>query len=129
MEPIGKALGGGLYQAGYNVVGESNPIAAMPSIHFAVTFLLVWVAWEYGRIWRVLAVVYAVSMGMALVYMGEHYVIDILAGGVVTSIGWLTAGWWIRSGRSILPQWRRGDAVEEVGEWPATQRPAQPAVE
>ncbi|HYJ13092.1 MAG TPA: phosphatase PAP2 family protein [Thermomicrobiales bacterium] len=129
MEPIGKELGGGLYQAGYNVVGESNPIAAMPSIHFAVTFLLVWVAWEYGRIWRVLAVVYAASMGMALIYMGEHYVIDVLAGGIVTSIGWLTAGWWIRSGRSLLPTWRRGGAVEEVAEWPVGPRPVQSATE
>ena len=131
MEPIGKELGGGLYQAGYNVVGESNPIAAMPSIHFAVTFLLVWVAWEFGRTWRILATIYAISMGLALVYMGEHYVVDVVAGGAVTSIGWLVAGWWIRSGRSILPSWRRDDeVVEEVKRWPEkTTAPPQPATE
>jgi membrane-associated phospholipid phosphatase len=66
---------------------------------------------------------------MALIYMGEHYVIDVLAGGVVTSIGWLTAGWWIRSGRSILPSWRRSETVEEIGEWPGARRPVQSAVE
>lgn len=119
MEPIGKELGGGLYQAGYNVVGESNPIAAMPSIHFAVTFLLVWVAFEFGRGWRIASMVYAVSMGLALIYMGEHYVVDVLAGGIVTSIGWLAAGRWVRSGRTILPFWRRGEAVETVEEIPA----------
>jgi membrane-associated phospholipid phosphatase len=129
MEPIGKQLGGGLYQAGYNVVGESNPIAAMPSIHFAVTFLLFWVSLEFGRGWRIAAAIYAVSMGLALVYMGEHYVVDVLAGAIVTSIGWLAAGWWIRSGRSIIPAWRRGTAVEEVERWPAKVRTGQPAVE
>ncbi len=55
MEPIGKQLGGGLYQAGYSVVGESNPIAAMPSIHFAVTFLLCLGGLDYGRDWRIAA--------------------------------------------------------------------------
>ena len=63
MEPIGKRLGGGLYQAGYNVVGESNPIAAMPSIHFAVTFLLFW---RRDELWTRVANgrgIYAFSMG------------------------------------------------------------------
>lgn len=129
MEPIGKELGGGLYQAGYNVVGESNPIAAMPSIHFAVTFLLFWVALEFGKPWRILAAIYALSMALALVYMGEHYVVDVIAGGTVTSIGWLTAGWWIRSGRSILPSWRRGESVEEVEHFPNTTGQVQPTVE
>ncbi len=129
MEPIGKQLGGGLYQAGYNVVGESNPIAAMPSIHFAVTFLLCWVALEFGRAWFIASLVYAISMGLALIYMGEHYVVDILAGGLVTSIGWLVAGWWIRSGRSLIPAWRSGGAVETVEEWPTRSKQSQPAVE
>lgn len=103
MEPIGKQLGGGLYQAGYSVVGESNPIAAMPSIHFAVTFLLFWISLAYAKPWRFLAGFYAISMGAALVYLGEHYVVDVLAGGAITSIGWIAAGRWIDSGREIIP--------------------------
>jgi membrane-associated phospholipid phosphatase len=94
MEPIARQLGGGLYQASYKVVGESNPIAAMPSIHFAITFLLVWVAANQRKRWRILAWTYALSMGIALVYMGEHYVIDIIAGGAVTSAGWMLARIW-----------------------------------
>ena len=131
MEPIGKQLGGGLYQAGYSVVGESNPIAAMPSIHFAVTFLLVWVAMDYGRAWRIASIVYAFSMGLALVYMGEHYVVDILAGGAVTSIGWLAAGKWLSTGHTFLPSWRRGETIEEVEKWPAVpgRQQGQPVTE
>jgi membrane-associated phospholipid phosphatase len=95
MEPIAKELGGGLYQAGYKIVGESNPIAAMPSIHFAVTFLLVWAAKDQGRIWTTLAWFYAFSMGAALVYMGEHYIVDVIIGGLVTTYSWFAAGAWL----------------------------------
>jgi len=95
MEPIAKELGGGLYQAGYKIVGESNPIAAMPSIHFAVTFLLVWAARTRARPWYVLAWFYAISMGVTLVYLGEHYVVDVVVGGLVTTYSWFAAGAWL----------------------------------
>jgi len=92
MEGVAKELGGGLYQAGYKVVGESNPIAAMPSIHFAVTFMMVWVARTRGRIWPWISLFYAASMGLCLVYMGEHYVVDVFAGGLITTFGWFASG-------------------------------------
>lgn len=95
MEPIAKSLGGGLYEAGYKIVGESNPIAAMPSMHFAITFILVWVARGRGWGWELAAWLYALSMGMALVYMGEHYVIDIIVGGSVTTYSWFATKAWI----------------------------------
>lgn len=118
MEPIGKRLGGGLYQAGYSVAGESNPIAAMPSIHFAVTFLLVMASYSFKKRWQVIAWGYAVSMGLALIYLGEHYVVDIIAGGTITATSWYLAGVWIRSGRSLLPSWRQGDRIVPVGQYP-----------
>jgi len=118
MEPIGKQLGGGLYQAGYSVVGESNPIAAMPSIHFAVTFLLVMASYAFSKRWQLAAWFYAISMGLALVYMGEHYVVDILAGGAITAASWYLAGAWIRSGYSVIPSWRRGTNVVPVRQFP-----------
>ncbi len=95
MEPVGRQLGGGLYNASYRVIGESNPIAAMPSIHMAITFLLVFPARAFGRRWRLLALVYAACMGTALVYLGEHYVIDIAVGMLVAAYGWFAAGSWL----------------------------------
>lgn len=106
MEPIARQLGGGLYQAGYEVVGESNPIAAMPSIHFAITFLLVCVAAGQRKRWRVAAWLYTLSMGVALVYMGEHYVIDVLAGALVTTASWKLAVAWILRVRPAFMSWR-----------------------
>ena len=94
MEPVGKALGGGLYAASYRVIGESNPIAAMPSIHMAITFLLVFPVWCSGRRWRLVALAYAALMALALVYLGEHYVVDVLVGMLIAAYGWFAAGLW-----------------------------------
>jgi membrane-associated phospholipid phosphatase len=107
MEPIAHSIGGGLYQASYKIVGESNPIAAMPSIHFAITFLLVWVARDSGRMWGILAWIYSISMGLALIYLGEHYVIDIVVGGLVASYGWFAARAWLARVAPTMLNWSR----------------------
>ena len=106
MESVGKELGGGIYEASYRVIGESNPRAAMPSIHLAFTALLIFPAFKFGKKWGYLAVIYAATMGFALVYMGEHYVTDLAVGFMCAVYGWYGAGaWWdiaapIVSGRS-----------------------------
>lgn len=104
MEPIAMEIGGGLYQAGYRIVGESNPIAAMPSIHMAITFLLVPVSYYFGRGWQIAAWFYAFSMGLALVYLGEHYIIDILAGCAITAYSWHASKGWMLT---VFPTIRR----------------------
>lgn len=114
MEPIGKELGGGLYQAGYKIVGESNPIAAMPSIHFAVTFLLVFAAMGRGRGWELAAWFYSFSMGAALVYMGEHYIIDIVVGGLITTYSWYATGAWLKRNRHVMSPTHFGPPTEEA---------------
>lgn len=96
MTPVAEQLGGGLYSAGYKVIGESNPWAAMPSIHTAITFLIVFPAFHAGRKWGYLALTYAAMMGYSLIYLGEHFVLDVTMGVVVTTLGWIGAGWWIR---------------------------------
>ena len=121
MQPVAEQLNGGLYRASYQVIGESNPIAAMPSIHMAITFLLIFPARRVGGRWHVLAWVYAASMGLALVYLGEHYVIDVLVGAVVTSYGWYAAGAWTRRLRTL----RHHEA--DQGSSPFPSPPNQPA--
>jgi membrane-associated phospholipid phosphatase len=95
MEPVGKEIGGGIYSASYKVIGESNPIAAMPSIHMAITFLLVFVARPAGGRWFGLAMLYSFLMGLALVYLGEHYVVDVAVGMLIAAYGWFAAGTWL----------------------------------
>lgn len=95
MESVGKELGGGIYEASYRVIGESNPRAAMPSIHLAFTALLIFPAFAFGKRWGYLALLYTATMGFALVYMGEHYVTDLVVGFMCAAYGWYGAGaWW-----------------------------------
>ena len=59
---------------------DVNPIAAMPSLHAAFPAMLVLVCLRhFGRAsWPVL--LYALLAWFGIVYMGEHYVVDVLAG-------------------------------------------------
>ncbi|MSX02008.1 MAG: phosphoesterase [Actinobacteria bacterium] len=57
-----------------------NPLAAMPSLHFATSVMSAYVLADVGRAEGTVAWAYAGTLGFALVYLGEHYVIDLLAG-------------------------------------------------
>ncbi|MDP9370438.1 MAG: phosphatase PAP2 family protein [Chloroflexota bacterium] len=86
---------------------EPNPIASMPSIHLAVTVLVVCVAWGAGRVWRLAAVAYALLMALALVYLGEHYVLDVAAGALAAWLGWIASGLAARGSRAHATRARR----------------------
>jgi membrane-associated phospholipid phosphatase len=61
----------------------SNQVAAVPSLHAAFALLISLFLWRHvSRRWRPLLVAYPVAMGYALVYLGEHYAVDILLGWV-----------------------------------------------
>ena len=59
----------------------SNPVAAMPSLHTAFAVLVaIAIGWRFRSRWRWLLALYPAAMGLTLVYCGEHYVLDVLAG-------------------------------------------------
>jgi len=63
----------------YGVLG-GNPLAAMPSLHFATSVTAARVLSDAGRVAGVLGWTYTATLGLALVYLGEHYVVDLAAG-------------------------------------------------
>ena len=64
--------------------GVGNPVAAMPSLHAGISFLIALYAIQRLRSrWRWAARCYPLAMSTALVYFAEHYVIDIVAGGLL----------------------------------------------
>jgi membrane-associated phospholipid phosphatase len=67
--------------------GDSNPVAAMPSLHAGVALLVGLFFWPLASTrWRAALAAYALSMAVALVYTGEHYVVDVLVGWLVASV-------------------------------------------
>jgi hypothetical protein len=79
----------------------SNPIAAMPSLHAGSAMLVALFSWPLATaLWRAALVGYVLAMALALVYTGEHYVVDVVA-------GWLTAGVGVAVGVAVGSAVRR----------------------
>lgn len=95
MANVGRTLNSSLYDRTYSVLGDPNPVAAMPSLHQAITFLLFLFALHYGRKIAIAALIYSLAMGFSLVYTGEHYVIDAIVGCAIATYGYMFAGRWI----------------------------------
>ena len=79
MVEAGERVWGGLWRRLYDGL-EGNPFAAMPSLHFGSSVMAARVLSEVGRTPGVLGWGYALTLGFGLVYLGEHYVIDLLGG-------------------------------------------------
>jgi len=69
--PLFKLLGG-------------NPLAAMPSLHLATSLAAALELREVDPAAYRLALAYTLVLGFALVYLGEHYVVDLLGGAALT---------------------------------------------
>jgi hypothetical protein len=67
----------------YSVFG-GNPLAAMPSLHFATSVMAALLLTETGLGAGAIGWAYASTLGFALVYLGEHYVVDLLGGVALT---------------------------------------------
>jgi membrane-associated phospholipid phosphatase len=67
----------------YDVLG-GNPLAAMPSLHFATSLMAAHLLSEVDPVAGAIGWTYASLLGLALVYLGEHYAIDLVAGAALT---------------------------------------------
>jgi membrane-associated phospholipid phosphatase len=86
MEPVrrimvdaGEHYWGRLWQPLYDSLA-GNPVAAMPSLHFGTSVMSAHVLTDVGRGHGAVGWAYTAALGFALVYLGEHYVVDLLAG-------------------------------------------------
>jgi membrane-associated phospholipid phosphatase len=83
-----------------------NLVAAMPSLHASYPFMLLLFFWPVGWRARIPLAAYALAMGFALVYGGEHWVLDIFVGWLWTLLAFALVAWvWPRV-RRALPSWR-----------------------
>jgi membrane-associated phospholipid phosphatase len=83
MIEYGPVFWGDLWQPLYSFLG-GNPLAAMPSLHFATSLMGAHVLSEVGPLPGAIGWGYAGTLGLALVYLGEHYLVDLIAGAALT---------------------------------------------
>lgn len=70
---------------------HANNVAAMPSLHAGYALLIVLFLWRLAPLWtRPLLVLYPPAMAFSLVYGGEHYIVDCIAGWAYAAFAYLT---------------------------------------
>src|SRR5687768_7196491 len=75
---------------------QGNPFAAMPSLHFGTSVMAARILSQVGRGHAAAGWLYALLLGFGLVYLGEHYVVDLIRSeerrvGKECRAGWSTA--------------------------------------
>ena len=85
MVEVGERTWGPAWPRMYESLG-GNPWAAMPSLHFGTSVLAAALLAETGSLAGASGWAYAATLGLALVYLGEHYAIDLVAGGVLVAV-------------------------------------------
>ncbi len=83
MIEYGEQFWGPRWEGLYDVLG-GNPLAAMPSLHFATSLMAAHLLTEVGPVAGAVGWTYSALLGLALVYLGEHYAADLLAGAALT---------------------------------------------
>jgi membrane-associated phospholipid phosphatase len=84
MVEVGERVWGRAWPRLYDSLG-GNPWAAMPSLHFATSLMAAILLSESSAAAGVAGWGYALTLGFALVYLGEHYVVDLLAGAALVA--------------------------------------------
>lgn len=59
-----------------------NPVAAMPSLHAAYPLLVLLFALKFFKLKALIFGLYVLGVWVSIVYLGEHYVVDIIAGAI-----------------------------------------------
>jgi membrane-associated phospholipid phosphatase len=85
MVEVGEKAWGRAWPRLYESLG-GNPWAAMPSLHFATSLLAAILLSETGELAGAAGWGYALTLGFALVYLGEHYAIDLVAGAALVAV-------------------------------------------
>jgi membrane-associated phospholipid phosphatase len=82
MREYGELFWGDHWDGLFEALG-GNPLAAMPSMHFASSVMAARALSEVGPVAGAVGWTYAGTLGLALVYLGEHYAVDLIAGAAV----------------------------------------------
>jgi membrane-associated phospholipid phosphatase len=84
MVEVGEEEWGRAWPVLYDTLG-GNPWAAMPSLHFGTSLMAALLLAEVDSTAGAAGFAYAGALGFALVYLGEHYLVDLLAGAAIVA--------------------------------------------
>jgi hypothetical protein len=115
-------VGGALDQGQYLV----NPVAAMPSLHAAFPTLLALICLETFGAWGVVMAVYACAVCFAIVFLGEHYVVDVMCGSTLALVAFVIVFRTRTFARWLGPSPLTGPAMHEGTLWQRAVRLRQP---
>jgi len=80
----------------------ANPVAAVPSLHAAYSTLFsLFIFRLFGKKWGIVSLIYPFLIIFGVVYMGEHYVFDVVTGVALAIVGFFLAPY-------LLKQIQRG---------------------
>lgn len=82
MLEVGEETFKGNWKRIYETV-DGNPWAAMPSLHFGSSLMAGLLLAESSKTAGAVGLTYSLTLGFALVYLGEHYVSDLIAGAAL----------------------------------------------
>lgn len=98
--------------------------AAFPSLHSAVSLLVLVYAWRHVRVWFWILVPFVLGLWASTIYLRHHYAVDLFAGwALVPAALWISPrldAWWAARQRAL------GYAVA-FGVEPAVRRPTMTA--
>jgi membrane-associated phospholipid phosphatase len=103
MDPVSRITGRGWWELNLKTVSRTldrgaavlNAVAAMPSLHAGMAlFVTLWFTRNSRPFIKGIALIFPVVMAVTLVYFGEHYLIDCIAGWAVVAIAWKIADKW-----------------------------------
>lgn len=82
-----------------------NPVAALPSLHCAFPFLVMLFAISYFGKWGWLLLPYNIAVWFAVVYLSQHWVVDVIAGVAWAAAVYIAVNWaWRRFVLNRRPQ-------------------------
>lgn len=67
---------------------SANVFGAMPSLHVAYAVLVAFVSWPLRGYLRIFTLLFAASIVFSAVYLRHHYLLDVVAGGVIAVLTW-----------------------------------------
>ena len=76
---VDKSIGVPVYRTIYDFI-EPNQFAAFPSLHSAIPWLITLFALKIGKVKALPFLVFPFGVWFSAVYLGEHYIVDVLGG-------------------------------------------------